>query len=125
MFGSTLALRVKSDKGSRQRLIPCGARDRRLILTQQHKEGLHVRHSERSLEYTLRSCPILNDGELRTVTPHELRGIYARQLYFTGKDLTAIQQNMGHEAQDINPYILIWIHSLPMYRKGSVYYASR
>ncbi len=125
MFGSTLALRVQSGKGSKQRLIPYGAQDWGLTLTHQWldragitsgpvfvgmrkgdnfyltKEGQPVRLSERSLEYTLRDYPISVDGELRTVTPHDLRRTYARQLYLTGTDLTAIQQNMGHEGQDI------------------------
>ena len=125
MFGSTLALRIKSGKGSKQRLIPYGAQDWGLTLTQQWldragisagavfvgmrkgdnfyltEEGKHVRLSERSLEYTLESYPISIDGELRTVTPHDLRRTYARQLYLTGTDLTAIQQNMGHAGQDI------------------------
>ena len=125
MFGSTLALRIKSGKGSKQRLIPYGAQDWGLTLTQQWldrsgissgpvfvgmrkgdnfylgKKGQHVRLSERSLEYTLQNYPISIDGELRTVTPHDLRRTYARQLYLTGTDLTAIQQNMGHEGQDI------------------------
>jgi site-specific recombinase XerD len=125
MFGSTLALRVKSGKGLKQRLIPYGAQDWGLTLTQQWldragilsgpvfvgmrkgdnfyltKEGDHVRLSKRSLEYTLRDYPISIDGELRTVMPHDLRRTYARQLYLTGTDLTAIQQNMGHEGQDI------------------------
>ena len=125
MFGSTLALRIKSGKGAKQRLIPYGAQDWGLTLTQQWldragissgavfvgmrkgdnfyltKEGKHVRLSERSLEYTLESYPISIDGELRTVTPHDLRRTYARQLYLTGTDLTAIQQNMGHAGQDI------------------------
>ena len=35
MFGSTLALRIKSGKGSKQRLIPYGAQDWGLTLTQQ------------------------------------------------------------------------------------------
>lgn len=125
MFGSTLALRIKSGKGSKQRLIPYGAQDWGLTLTQQwldragissaavfvgmrkgdnfylNKEGHHVRLSERSLEYTLQGYPISIDGDLRTVTPHDLRRTYARQLYLTGTDLTAIQQNMGHDGQDI------------------------
>lgn len=125
MFGSTLALRIKSGKGAKQRLIPYGAQDWGLTLTQQWldragissgavfvgmrkgdnfyltKDGKHVRLSERSLEYTLQSYPISIDGKLRTVTPHDLRRTYARQLYLTGTDLTAIQQNMGHAGQDI------------------------
>jgi len=125
MFGSTLALRVKSGKGAKQRLIPYGAQDWGLTLTQQWldragiasgavfvgmrkgdnfyltKEGKHIRLSERSLEYTLQSYPISVEGELCTVTPHDLRRTYARQLYLTGTDLTAIQQNMGHSGQDI------------------------
>ncbi len=125
MFGSTLALRIKSGKGSKQRLIPYGAQDWGLTLTQQwldragissgtvfvgmrkgdnfylNKKGHRIRLSERSLEYTLQGYPISIDGELRTVTPHDLRRTYARQLYLTGTDLTAIQQNMGHAGQDI------------------------
>ena len=125
LFGSTLALRVKSGKGAKQRLIPYGAQDWGLTLTQQwldragissgsvfvgmrkgdnfylNKDGHHVRLSERSLEYTLRDYPISLNGELQTATPHDLRRTYARQLYLTGTDLTAIQQNMGHDGQDI------------------------
>ncbi|MEO1443412.1 MAG: tyrosine-type recombinase/integrase, partial [Chloroflexota bacterium] len=124
MFGSTLALRVKSGKGFKQRLIPYGVQDWGLTLTQcwldragivsgpvfvgmrkgdnfyLTKEEQHIRLSERSLEYALRDYPISIDGELRTVTPHDLRRTYARQLYLTGTDLTAIQQNMGHTGQD-------------------------
>ncbi|MEM6281997.1 MAG: tyrosine-type recombinase/integrase [Chloroflexota bacterium] len=125
MFGSTLALRIQSGKGAKQRLIPYGAQDWGLTLTQHwldragislgavfvgmrkgdnfylNKEGHRVRLSERSLEYTLQGYPISVDGELRTVTPHDLRRTYARQLYLTGTDLTAIQQNMGHTGQDV------------------------
>lgn len=124
MFGSTLALRVQSGKGAQQRLVPYGAQDWGLTLAQAwcdqaglssgaifvsmrkgdnfflNKDGQHVRLSERALEYALREYPLSIDGELHTVTPHDLRHTYARRLYLTGTDLTAIQQNMGHESQD-------------------------
>lgn len=32
-----------------------------------------------------------------TIEPHDLRRTYARRLYMIGTDLTAIQQNLGHE----------------------------
>jgi len=123
-FGGTLALRIKSGKGMKQRLIPYGAQDWGLTLTEAwlqragltsgpafvgmrkgdnfylDKDHQHVRLSERSLEYTLQAYPISINGELRTVAPHDLRRTYARQLYLIGTDLTAIQQNMGHEYQD-------------------------
>lgn len=123
-FGSALALRVQFGKGAKQRLVPYGAQDWGLTLTQiwcdqagltsgavfvgmrkgdnffLDQDGHPRRLSERSLEYTLQAYPISIDGELRAVTPHDLRRTYARQLYLIGTDLTAIQQNMGHDGQD-------------------------
>lgn len=123
-FGSAVALRVRSGKGLKQRLVPYGAHDWGLTLTEAWlqraglsagpvfvglRKGDHFyldanqqpqRLSERSLEYALEAYPISIEGELRMVTPHDLRRTYARQLYLAGTDLTAIQQNMGHENQE-------------------------
>jgi site-specific recombinase XerD len=123
-LGGELALRIKSGKGMKQRLVPYGAQDWGLTLVEAwlqraglisgpvfvgmrrgdnfylDSDGQHMRLSERSLEYTLRDYPISINGELCTVAPHDLRRTYARQLYLIGTDLTAIQQNMGHEYQD-------------------------
>jgi hypothetical protein len=125
MADSVLALRVKSGRDGQQRLIPYGVQDWGLTHTQQwldragiisgpvfvgmrkgdnfylSNEGRRVRLSERSLEYVLQSYPISVDGELRTVTSHDLRRTYARQQYLAGTDLPTIQRNMGHQSQNI------------------------
>jgi site-specific recombinase XerD len=45
----------------------------------------------------LNSYPIPINGELVTVSPHDLRRTYARLNYEQGMDLISIQQNLGHE----------------------------
>lgn len=47
----------------------------------------------------LRRYPISIDGTLTSIQPHDLRRTYARRLYLVGTDLTAIQQNLGHDNQ--------------------------
>jgi integrase len=54
------------------------------------------RLSLRAVQYIITSYPVMVDGELVSVRPHDLRRTYARRLYEAGMDLVAIQQNLGH-----------------------------
>jgi len=54
------------------------------------------RLSVRAIEYILASYPIMVDGVLTAVKPHDCRRTYARLLYEAGVDVVAIQQNLGH-----------------------------
>jgi site-specific recombinase XerD len=54
------------------------------------------RLSVRAIQYILTDYPIMVNGKLTAVRPHDLRRTYARRLYEAGVDLVAIQQNMGH-----------------------------
>ena len=54
------------------------------------------RLSLRAIEYVVGSYPVMVDGEMITVRPHDLRRTYARRLYDAGFDLVAIQQSLGH-----------------------------
>ena len=40
--------------------------------------------------------PISIDGQQRTVTPHDLRRSYARNLFLAGIPVEVIRQNLGH-----------------------------
>ena len=117
-LGGELALHVRWGKGAKERLIPYGALSWVLVLVEQWLEqtgidkgpvfrGLYKggeklrpgRLSVRAVQYILESHPIVIDGELRHVRPHDLRRTYARRLYQAGVDLVAIQQNLGHASQ--------------------------
>jgi len=52
--------------------------------------------SVRAIEDVVAGYPVMIDGELVQVKPHDLRRTYARRLYDAGVDLVAIQQNLGH-----------------------------
>lgn len=52
--------------------------------------------STRAIQKLLAEYPIMIDGELRTVRPHDLRRTYARINYDNGMAPIAIQQNLGH-----------------------------
>jgi site-specific recombinase XerD len=54
------------------------------------------RLSVRAIQYVLADYPIMVNGKLTTVRPHDLRRTYARRLYEAGVDMVAIQQNLGH-----------------------------
>jgi site-specific recombinase XerD len=122
-LGNTLALRIKAGKGLKQRLIPYGAQDWALTLVdawldtiQQDtgpvfvglRKGDHLyldengevqRLAVNAVGTCLRRYPLSIDGHLVTIQPHDLRRTYARRLYLVGTDLTAIQQNLGHDNQ--------------------------
>ena len=44
----------------------------------------------------LEQYPVMIDGELRTVNPHDLRRTYARRMYEANVDILRISQNLGH-----------------------------
>ena len=122
-LGGALALKVRSGKGNKQRLVPYGAQDWGLVLTEAWiaaadltggpvfvglrrgghfylEEGQPQRLAVNAVGTILRDYPVPVDGHLVSVKPHDLRRTYARRLYLVGTDLTAIQQNMGHDHQD-------------------------
>lgn len=114
-LGGELALHVRDGKGCRERLIPYGELSWVLAIIDSwldkagietgpvfrglYKGGNKLRPgplSVRAIEYILVSYPIMVDGELTAVKPHDCRRTYARLLYEAGVDLVAIQQNLGH-----------------------------
>jgi integrase len=123
-LGGKLALRVRAGKGVKQRLIPYGAQDWGLILTEawlstagliagpvfvgmRRGDNFYLdndRQPQRlainAVGTILRKYPIAVDGSLLPAKPHDLRRTYARRLYLVGTDLVAIQQNLGHDHQD-------------------------
>jgi len=123
-LGTVLALKVRAGKGFKQRLVPYGAQDWALTLVDAwletaglqegpafvglrkgsrlylNRQGNPSRLAVNAIGAVLRRYPITIDGRLQQVKPHDLRRTYARQLYLIGTDLTAIQQNLGHEHQD-------------------------
>lgn len=125
LLGGELALRVRTGKGIKQRLIPYGAQDWGLILTEAWlkqarisegavfvglRKGDHFYHDDlkfpkrlavNAVGAILRPYPISIGGYLTTIKPHDLRRTYARQLYIIGTDLVAIQQNLGHDSQKV------------------------
>ena len=124
-LGGELALCVRSGKGGKQRLIPYGPLDWCLVyvegwLKQAGIGGGAVFRGIRRGGKTIRdegigswtvndimnSHPIMIDGDLRTVKPHDLRRTYARNAYDFGMDLERIRQNLGHASlQTTQTYI--------------------
>jgi len=114
-LGGSLALHVRHGKGAKERLIPYGELewclaivDRWLenagiedgpILRGLYKGGKTVRTTRltvRAINQILDRYPVMIDGDLRKVHPHDLRRTYARRLYEAGMDLLAIRDNLGH-----------------------------
>lgn len=114
-LGGELALHVRSGKGCKERLIPYGELSWVLAIVDRwlaaagieggavfrgiHKGGGRLRPgrlSVRAIQYILAGYPVMVDGELIIVKPHDCRRTYARRLYEAGVDLVAIQQNLGH-----------------------------
>ena len=50
----------------------------------------------RAVQDILDAYPVIVDGRLTRLNPHDLRRTYARRLYEAHVDLLAIQQNLGH-----------------------------
>lgn len=117
-LGGELALHVRRGKGRKERLVPYGALSWVLLLVDRWRAGAEIdsgpvfrgfykgnqrlrpgRLSVRAVQYILADYPLVIDGQLRQVRPHDLRRTYARRLYEAGVDLVALQQNLGHASQ--------------------------
>lgn len=114
-LGGTLALHIRRGKGAKERLIPYGELEWCLAVVNQwmtmagitggpvfrgfYRGAKQVRDSRltvRAINQILERYPVMIDGELRKVNPHDLRRTYARRLYEAGMDLLAIRDNLGH-----------------------------
>lgn len=61
-------------------------------------DRLTSRITTRAIQDILSAYPIMIDGVLKRVNPHDLRRTYARRLYDAGTDIKAIQANLGHNS---------------------------
>jgi integrase len=114
-LGGGLALHVREGKGRKERLIPYGALEWVLAVVDRWLEEAGIergavfrgfykgnervrpgRLSRRAIQYIVTGYPVVVEGELVCVRPHDLRRTYARRLYEARVDLVAIQQNLGH-----------------------------
>jgi site-specific recombinase XerD len=114
-LGGELALHIREGKGAKERLIPYGELDWCLAIVDKwlaavgitsgavfrgfYRGGKTLRRgrlSVRAVEYILHEYPIVKNGDVVHVKPHDCRRTYARRLYEAGADLVAIQQNLGH-----------------------------
>jgi site-specific recombinase XerD len=112
-----LALLVPHGKRDKQRLVPYGAFDWVLPLVEHwltrtgietgpilrgfYRGNKTIRKTAltpRAVRYLLAPYPIVIDGKMRTVEPHDLRRSYARLLYDAGMTPEVLQQNLGHES---------------------------
>lgn len=113
--GTELALLVREGKGSKQRLVPYGPLDWCLVYVARWMEAATIyrgsvfrgfykgyrkvrptRITTRAVNLIMNRLPISIEGELHTVTPHDLRRTYARNAYEQGMDMEQIRQNLGH-----------------------------
>lgn len=119
------ALRVRAGKGQKQRLIPYGPLDWCLVYVDRWLELAQIANgvvfrgfykgekrirrtgiTTRSVNRIMNQYPIMIDGSLRDVKPHDLRRTYARNAYENGLDLERIRQNLGHSSlQTTQSYI--------------------
>ena len=117
-YGSVPALRVRSGKGAKARMVPFGdmlwARRIAEFWLDGHEQGpvftamidgrgdmldqhaTHKRMTTRSVQRMLKRYPISIEGIPTTVTPHDLRRSYARNLFLAGIPTEVIRQNLGH-----------------------------
>jgi site-specific recombinase XerD len=114
-LGGSLALHVRRGKGAKERLVPYGELEWCLAIVDRWLENAGIesgpvfrgfykgakqvrdtRLTVRAINQILHRYPIMIDGELRKVNPHDLRRTYARRLYEAGMDLLAIRDNLGH-----------------------------
>lgn len=111
-----LALHVRHGKGRKERMVPYGAWHWCLPMIQLWlrsadiyggavfrglRKGNNVRESalnERTVQKILARYPVMVDGALTVVQPHDCRRTYARWLYDAGVKVDAIRQNMGHQS---------------------------
>lgn len=114
-LGGELALRVRSGKDQKQRLIPYGSLDWCLVYVEQwlattkimggrifgavSPNRRHIRKTrltERAVRLILSHYPISINGVMTLIRPHDLRRTYARNAYLHGMDAERIRQNLGH-----------------------------
>lgn len=117
-YGGVPAVRVKSGKGAKSRMVPFGdmlwARqiteiwlDRRkvgFVFTKMfdgrgdmlEQEATDKKMTTRSVQRMLKRYPIAINGVPTSVTPHDLRRSYARNLFLAGIPSEVIRQNLGH-----------------------------
>lgn len=118
-YEGLVALRVKAGKGAKQRLVVYGNLQWCLNYVDTWLEkaqistgavfrgfwshsikirpyGMNVRQVNRILE----QYPIMLNGTLVVVKPHDLRRTYARIQFDSGMEPEALQQNMGHSSYD-------------------------
>jgi len=117
-YGSVPALRVQSGKGAKARMVPfgdmlwarqiveiwMGDREAGPVFTAMWRgRGDMVDQrttskpmTTRSVQRMLKRYPISIDGVPTTVTPHDLRRSYARNLFLADIPTEVIRQNLGH-----------------------------
>lgn len=117
-YGTVPALRVKSGKGAKARMVPFGDMLWARQITEIWLNGREVGWvftamsdgrgdmidqrttskgmTTRSVQRMLKSYPISIDGVPTSVTPHDLRRSYARNLFLAGIPTEVIRQNLGH-----------------------------
>lgn len=117
-YGAVPAVRVKSGKGAKARMVPFGdmlwarqiteiwldGRDIGFVFTKMsdgrgdmlEQETTHKKMTTRSVQRMLKRYPIAINGVPTTVTPHDLRRSYARNLFLAGIPTEVIRQNLGH-----------------------------
>ena len=119
IYKGELALLVRKGKGAKQRMIPYGGLDGCLVVVdawlkragitegpvfrgfyKAPKEGdpklRPGKITNRQVNNILAQYPIMLDGRLVTIKPHDCRRTYARLLWTEGVKLEAIQKNLGH-----------------------------
>ena len=117
-YGGVPALRVKSGKGAKARMVPFGdmlwaqqiaeiwldGRESGFVFTKMsdgrgdmlEQEATHKKMTTRSVQRMLKRYPIAVNGVPTSVTPHDLRRSYARNLFLAGISTEVIRQNLGH-----------------------------
>lgn len=117
-YGGVPALRVKSGKGAKARMVPFGdmlwarqiaeirldGRESGFVFTKMsdgrgdmlEQEATYKKMTTRSVQRMLKRYPIAINGVPVSVTPHDLRRSYARNLFLAGIPTEVIRQNLGH-----------------------------
>lgn len=112
--GQTLGVYVREGKGSKSRFVPYGDNEQVLAIVdkwlsaagigdgrvfrsfEHHSKTVTDGITTRAIQDVFKSYPVMVNGTLRTVKPHDARRTYAKLLYDAGMDVVAIQQNLGH-----------------------------
>lgn len=117
-YGGVPALRVRSGKGAKARMVPFGdmlwarhiaevwlaGRETGFVFTKMsdgrgdmlEQEATYKKMTTRSVQRMLKRYPIAINGIPTSVTPHDLRRSYARNLFLAGILTEVIRQNLGH-----------------------------